>query len=125
MDNVRIVLSGFDELKKAIERNPKTVINETKNFIQRALAQYRSGIQNNPWRIGMSGGGSPVATGNLRDTHFSKVETFDGFIRPTASYAGAVHKDRPWLDFVFQDKMTEVNELEKELLDKIIKDLAL
>lgn len=125
MSNLKIVLSGYKELQQAIKRNPKKVSSEIKDFIQRAMAQYRSGIQNNPWRIGMSGGGSPVALGNLRDTHLVDIGNYEGLIKPKADYAEYVHKTRPWLDYVFNDKMKKIEELEKKLLDNILKDLSI
>lgn len=133
MANYGIKGIGFKEFQKAIERNPQFVATEVKKFITRALAKYKSGILNTPWRIGASGGGSPVATlngGNLRDTHYSEVGNFEGRIYPTASYSQFVHegtskmKPRPWLDFVKKDKDKEIEELEKEMLNGIVKNLA-
>lgn len=127
MANYELKTEGFAEFRKALERNPTKVKNEAKNFIQRALAKYRSGIQNDPWRIGMSGGGSPVLTGNLRDSHFTEIEDFRGSISPDedkASYGKYVHKKRPWLDYVFKQKMPDVEKLEGEMLDNIVRDLA-
>ena len=124
---------GFDEFRKAIEKNPQFIANEVKKFITRALARYRSGIINTPWRMSGSGGGSPVAMlngGNLRDTHRSEVGNFEGRIYPTARYSEFVHegtgkmKARPWLDFVKKDKDKEVKDLEKELLTNIVHNLA-
>lgn len=127
---------GFSEFKRAIDKNPSFVANEVKKFITRALAKYRSGILNNPWRMGGNGGGSPVATGNLRDTHHSEVGNFEGRIFPTAKYSRYVHGDdgkltnklgrplRPWLDWVKKDKDSDVKSLEKEMLATIVKNLA-
>lgn len=115
---------GLKEFQAALARNPSLVLNESKKFIQRAIAKYKSGIINNPWRIGMSGGGAPVLTGNLRDTHRTTFSNWMGMIYPSTNYAGAVHKKRPWLDFVFKDKMPEVEKLEKDFINTIVKDLA-
>ena len=127
MAKYNIKLVGADEFKRALNRNPALIINESKKFIQRAIAKYKSGVMNNPWRIGMSGGGSPVLTGNLRDTHITKIDNFRGSIsvnQELAPYGKHVHKTRPWLEYVFNQKQPEIEELEKDLADVIIKDLA-
>ena len=83
----------------------------------------------------MSGGGTPVDTGNLRDTHKRQISGFTGRIYPTAPYAAYVHdiegyprkrsyQLRPWMDYVFKDKMKEIKELEQKLLKNIVADLA-
>lgn len=127
MAEFNIKIHGIEGLERALARNSEVVLRESKKFIQRALAKYRSGVINNPWRIGMSGGGSPVLTGNLRDTHLVEATAVMGRIAPNtafAPYANAVHRKRPWLDFVFKDKKSEVEELEKEFLEAIIGELA-
>jgi len=124
---------GFKEFQQAIEKNPQFIANEVKKFITRALAKYRSGILNTPWRMGGSGGGSPVAMingGNLRDTHRSEVGNFEGRIYPTSHYSLFVHEGtnkmraRPWLDFVKKDKDKDIRVLEKEMLTSIVQNLA-
>jgi hypothetical protein len=124
MANYEAKIIGAEEFKKALERNPELVISELKKFIQRALAKYKSGIINSPWAVGLNGGGAPVLTGNLRDTHLTEINNFQGRIFPNANYAGYVHKNRPWLDYVFENKMTDVEVLEQDFADVIIKDLA-
>ena len=119
-----IKTKGFKEFKEALERSPDRIRKASGAFIQRAIAKYRSGIQNNPWRVGMSGGGSPVLTGYLRDTHESKVNSFEGSIFPTANYGKYLHPKRPWLDYVFKQKMPEIKQLEGDFLKEVITDLA-
>lgn len=124
MDNYQAKIIGADEFRRALDRNPKLILSESKKFIQRALSKYKSGIINNPWRIGMSGGGAPVLTGNLRDTHLTELSELEGLIYPDASYAKYIHKNRPWLDYVFENKMPDIEKLEKELGAIIVNDLA-
>ena len=124
MANYETKIIGSEEFSKALKRNPELIIRESKKFIQRAIAKYKSGIINNPWRIGMSGGGSPVLTGNLRDTHLTYFSNLEGMIFPSAKYAQYVHKNRPWLDYVYNQKQPDIELLEKDLADVIIKDLA-
>jgi len=137
MAGYSITTKGCKELIASFKRAPDIVVKEVSNFIQRAMAQYRSGIQNNPWTMNSSGGGSPVALvngGSLRASHEVSVTPWSGSIKPTAWYAPYVHgldgqlvnkrgvKLRPWLDFVAQDKKSEIEKLEKEL-DNVIRQL--
>jgi len=119
-----IKIEGITELQSAIRRNPQKVLSEIKKFIQRGIAEYKSGIINNPWKVGMTGGGSPVLTGNLRDTHLTQFTALQGRIYPSADYAKYVHKGRPWMDYVFKDRMPNIEKLEDELLKNVITDLA-
>ena len=116
-------IKGLDELKKAIQRNPEVVKNAVGIFLKKGMEIYNRVIMNNPWRIGMSGGGVPVATGNLRDTHRLEYKTWEAVIYPTASYAEGVHKTRPWLEYAFDKGGKEVELLEGEMMDTILKNL--
>ncbi len=120
-------------LRAAIKRNPETVRTEVANFITRGIRAYNEVILRAPWRVGASGGGSPVAMirgGNLRDTHRREVSQFEGRITPTAYYARYVHegthkmKARPWLDYAVSTAQARIAELERVLLDNVTKDLA-
>ena len=136
MENARWI--GMRELRAAIARNPRKTLTLAKRFLQRGIAEYKSGINNQPWRMGMAGGGAPVAArfgGNLRDTHQTKIEALRASIFPTASYAPYVHgikgwprtrsyQLRPWLDHVKKQKQPDIERLYKELLEDIVKDLA-
>lgn len=125
---------GFKELEKAIKRNPRTVLDQTRSFLQRSMALYRSGIQNNPWRVGESGGGAPVDTRNLLQSHAVVYENFKASIGPSrnnqVSYAPFVHEGtkrmtaRPWLDYAQQNNEQGVQRLYQELLKNIVIDLA-
>jgi hypothetical protein len=121
---------GYKELEAAIRRNPGFVVREGREFLEDGLAVYRRGVINNPWRVGGSGGGAPVRTRNLADTHHTEVMGLTGSIYPTASYAPFVHDGtkrvaaRPWLDYVQRDKDSQIRALETQFLEKITKDLA-
>lgn len=117
-------LKGADEFKEAIRRNPQKILDLVGRFITRGLAEYKKIIIRSPWRIGMSGGGAPVMTGNLRDTHITEVSPFAGRIYPSAPYSQAVHKKRPWLDYAKDTASPNVEKLEAELLQDIVADLA-
>jgi hypothetical protein len=129
---------GLRELKLAVARNPQQTLTFSKRFLQRGLAEYKRGVNNSPWRMGMQGGGAPVARqfgGNLRDTHVTRIDGLTGNIRPTAAYAPYVHgikgwprkrtyQLRPWLDHVKKDKRPKIEQLYRELLGDIAGDLA-
>lgn len=117
-------LSGADEFREAIRRNPKKILELVGRFLTRGLAEYKRVIIRNPWRVGMAGGGAPVQTGNLRDTHITEVSPFEGRIYPSAPYSEAVHKNRPWLDYTEAQARPNIDKLEAELLQDIVADLA-
>jgi len=130
-------ISGVEGLKAAIARNPRITSLEIRKFLVRSTAVYKTGIIRSPWKIGGSGGGAPVDTGNLRDTHATKIGAVQATITPTADYAKYVHgrnkgeinartgvKSRPWLDYVFEDKDNEIRRLQDDLLKTIVRDLA-
>jgi len=127
----------FDEkqlraLEAAMKRNPQVVIKEVGTFLVRGIAVLNRGIIRNPWRVGMTGGGSPVSPGggNLRDTHGREVSAMSARIFPNAEYKTYVHegtskmKARPWLDHVFKESQPSIIQLETELLNNIVNDLA-
>lgn len=123
----------MSELQLAIKRNPQKVIDETKKYLVKGMAEYKRGILNSPWRIGGRGGGSPVKSGALRDLHVTQVGTFEAIIGPNTRatpYAVFVHQGtrkmqgRPWLEYVKLDKMTNIEKLYREFLTNIVKSLA-
>jgi len=132
--NVKVI--GLAEFKRAIKRNPASTRKEFDNFLTRAFAIYKRGIGKNPWRMGSSSGGSPVASGNLRQSHRTKRKPFYGSIFPTAPYASYVHGTggkktnvrgvqlRPWLTFALQDNDRFIDKELDKMLTAITKDLA-
>lgn len=129
MSRVRLTQRGLEDLRRAIKRSPRRAEREAGTFIARGIATYNRTIIRNPWRLGQSGGGAPVDTGNLRDTHVRKVETWEGRIKATAPYAYAVHSGegqrhpRPWLDYAKEKNEAKITQLIKEMLDSIVADL--
>ena len=107
---IEFTIEGLQEFEAAVKRNPEFVVKRGNTFLVRSLAEYRKRIVRSPWKFGAPGGGAPVATGNLRDTHQTEVSNLQGRIYPTAPYAKYVHgiegfprkrayQLRPWLDF--------------------------
>lgn len=137
---------GLKELKAAINRSPKKVLDEARLFITRGMAQYKAGIIRSPWRIDGPGGGSPVSndpryprryqrqrSGNLRDSHTTRISGLQGVIGPdtrVAPYAKYVHEGtrrmqgRPWLDYVKRSKQGAIERLYKDMLKNIVGDMA-
>lgn len=127
---VQVDFKGFDELKRAILRNPDKTRQEVGSFLVRGMAVLNRGIIRNPWEVGSSGGGAPVATGNLRDTHTRQINTWDAYIQATAPYASFVHEgtkkmqSRPWLDDAVENSTNELKDLEEKMVENIVVDLA-
>ena len=126
MTDIIFRVRGLDEFASAIRRNPDVMVREISNFLTRAKAELKSYIRNDPWRLGMSGGGCPVKTGNLRDTHIYEQTPFRLMISPNetrAPYAEAVHRGRPWLEYSAKKATPKIEQLSNDLLKNIIADL--
>lgn len=128
-----IYFIGLRELQAAVKRNPQKVLDEGRKFITRGLAALKAGIIRSPWTLRGTGGGAPVKTGHLRDTHVTRINGLTGSIGPNqavAPYARYVHHGtrrmpgRPWLDYVRQNKNGEIQDLFRGMLKEIVKDLA-
>ena len=128
-------IQGLPEFEAAIKRNPQYVISRANVFLVRGLAEYRRIIFRTPWTKGASGGGAPVRTGYLRDTHQQEISNLEARIYPTAPYAKYVHgipgyprtrsyQLRPWLDYAFDTARPAIEQHEKDLIDDILKNLA-
>jgi hypothetical protein len=135
MPVVSLDKKGFNELRAAVKRNPARVREEVGKYFVRGLAVYTGIINNNPWKTGMTGGGAPTDTGNLRDTHQKEIQAWQASIYPTAPYASYVHGIdglprqrkyplRPWLDYAQEKGDKDLQRLEGEMLDAITNDLA-
>lgn len=135
MSQFRLTKRGFKELRAAVQRNPRKVMREVGMFLARGIAVYNRLIIRSPWRLGQSGGGAPVDTGNLRDTHRREVQQWSARIYPTAPYAAYVHgidgyprkrsyQLRPWLDYAHDRGATEITKLHNTMLENIVGDLA-
>lgn len=93
------------------------ITDELKKLFVRVLAVYDKTIKTSPWRVGMTGGGVPVKTGKLRDSHTKNITATFATIGPRTSYANTVHEGtskregRPWLEYAVSQNMRKVNEL--------------
>ncbi len=113
---MNITLEGEKELREAFRRNPTYVASRGGQMITRLKTAYQRQIIRNPWRVGSQGGGVPVDTGSLRDTHYYRATTSKLEIgipdSKADAYGRAVHRSRPWLDYAHEKLETE---REKEL----------
>jgi len=132
-----VTIKGLEEFKSAIQRNPRVTLTEASKFLVKSIAEYNRSIIRNPWAVGGSGGGAPVDTGNLRDTHRREVNRLSASIFPTASYAKYVHgrregevnkgngvKSRPWLDYAVKSKDKIIQMYGEQMLKEIVNNLA-
>ena len=134
MPELLVQFKGLDELRRAIARNPAAIIREAQWFLQRAMAVYRGGIRNNPWRVGGAGGGVPQATGHLKDSHAVRIQQLSASIGPGRNYpvpyAPWVHEGtrnmqgRPWLDYVKQAGEKEIQTMYRDFFAKVVHQLA-
>lgn len=131
----KLDIHGLKELQNAIRRNPQHTRDEVGKFLQRGIAVYNRIIIRSPWRMGQSGGGAPVDSGNLRDTHRREMRPWSASIFPTAPYAPYVHgiegfarrrsyQLRPWLDHAQETGDREIRQLEGDMLQSIVTGLA-
>lgn len=117
----------------AFKKSPKLISRELNNYIIRSLAEYKRIAVGSPWKIGQSGGGIPVDTGNLKERHRTTINKFVGkFGVPANSvpYAYAVYfgekgrQGRPWLAYAQSQAEPTVKKLYDKMGDNIIKNIV-
>jgi hypothetical protein len=123
----------YKSLEQAIKKSPQVVAQETKDFLYRGQAQLMRGITHDRWRIGASGGGVPVLSGNLKKSHQIDMQPFSLRIwvdENKANYAGYVHRgtrymdSRPWLRYAEDKARPQINADAKRLLDNVVTQLG-
>ncbi len=138
MQEVQLSSADIAAFERAIARNPQTVVQAVGQFLVRGMAAFNRLLIRNPWRVGLQGGGVPVRTGNLRDTHLRSIGRWEARVGPDlarAPYAPYVHGIaghprkrtyplRPWLDYVVQQSERDINTLQKDLVGAVVNDLA-
>jgi hypothetical protein len=121
---MNITIRGERELREAFQKNPQYVKSRGGQLITRLKTAYQRQIIRDPWRVGASGGGVPVDTGSLRDSHrYIATQTRLEIEVPDEkadAYGRAVHRNRPWLDYA-HEKLKK--EREKEL-SNFLKDIT-
>lgn len=128
----------YAKLKRAIEKNPTVTKDEVNKFLVRAQSVLKQKINQSPWSMGRSGGGVPVASGNLKRSHNYDLKPFSLEIsidERRAEYAKYVHgivgfsrkrtyQLRPWLRYAEDKSSKEINNFGKTMLDNIVSELA-
>ena len=122
------------QLIRAFKAAPREVADEGKIFLTRGLSEYkRVSLQTKPWKVGQSGGGIPVATGNLREQHRTVISGLEGKFgvgQSRVKYAGYVHdgtgrmEARPWLEYARIKADGAVKKHYKVFMDNILKFIA-
>lgn len=139
----------YDDLKRAIEKNPANVKRLVNRFLVKVQSIVRQGINQGRWRVGMSGGGVPIGTGyagagNLKKAHEYTISPFQFKVevnlnktqRGKWNYAELVHgtapnykapygkPSRPWLRYVEKTKEGIILSESQQLADSIVAGLG-
>lgn len=122
------------QLIRAFRSAPQEVANEGKIFLTRGLSEYkRVAVQSSPWRVGQTGGGIPVASGNLKEQHRTVISGLEGRFgvgQSRVKYAGYVHEGtskmeaRPWLEYARIKADGSVKKHYQVFMDNILKHIA-
>lgn len=125
---ISIEFKGIDELKKNILNQPRKTYDEVQKYLVRAQAVIQGIYTKNPWRVGQSGGGVPVKTGNLlRKGTSIKIEPFRRTFTVDdikVDYAEEVHSGRPWLEYAGEKGEKDIDKLQIDLLNNIAEDIT-
>jgi len=130
---MKIEIKGAKEFSYQIRKNPEVVKKETADFFNKSIIEFKRVVNISPWRLGGNGGGAPVDTGNLRESHKTDIRAFTatyGVNTRRADYAWAVHegtarmKERPWLNYAIDQKKGVIDKLANEMLKKVVVNLA-
>jgi hypothetical protein len=126
----------IEAFRKAIERNPQAVKESVDTFLAKGKHLIMSSIKRDPWRVGMTGGGSPIALingGNLFKAHHDTMSPWSWEVKVNegkAPYAVFVHEGtrymsaRPWLDYAVETKEREIYAEAQKVIDYVVNNLA-
>lgn len=130
----KITLEGEKQLRAAFKENPEEVKRLGGKMMNNLKTAYQRQIIRSPWRIGGTGGGVPVDTGSLRDSHQWIANQTRMEVRVPESkadaYGWAVHEGtgdmeaRPWLDYAQEQLKTEREKELSNFMDGIVNNLA-
>lgn len=128
---IKFSVRNLDRFQVALQRSPLLVAQEVNSLLVRSGAMLRRTIQNNPWKVGAQGGGAPVDTGTLRDSHRQTISRFALTIRPSTNYAKYVHdgtakmRERPWLAYAITQNEQGIEKEANKMMDRIANKLAI
>ena len=121
------------QLSKALSKAPHIIKTEGKNFISRGLLEIkRVAGQSSPWRVGQAGGGIPIAHGNLKQRHRTRITGLEGRfgVGNNVKYAVYVHEGtrkmqkRPWLEYAKKRSEKQIERHYNKFLDEVFKIIA-
>jgi len=131
----------IEDLQKAFEKSPKEVITLGRQYIADGIAEWQSKSGSFPWKVGMTGGGIPIRTGDLFEAHTKTIDfnKFEGkfFVDPNkrarseygvdkvVDYATKVSEKRPWLDWTAEESSEKITKMHGKLADDIINIIAI
>jgi len=139
MMNITFTSPDFEKLASNISIQPRISRDEIAKFIVRAKAEIQRIYMNTPWKVGSSGGGVPKATGNLMRKG-TDIEVSDDSITFSVSdrvkYGKYVHgrdfgetnkrngvESRPWLYHAGEKAQSEIEQLQRDLIDKLVNNI--
>jgi len=131
---MKITVKGLNQLRRAFRKNPDYVKRRGLKLMKNIKEKYKNQIIRSPWEVGESGGGVPVRTKALRDSHQYRVS-------PTRMTAGIpeykakeygiyVHEGtskmdaRPWLDYAHEKLESDREKAFKRFLGDVVNNLA-
>lgn len=121
---------GLKSFKKDINTYSRVENQEGAKTLEKIQRKHKEQIESAPWEIGEGGGGVPVDTGQLKESHEYTTNPNEAEISVDAPYAKYVHRGtqymeaRPWLDYSVQESRKERKFALKRYLDKLVNHLA-
>lgn len=130
--NIRIRKSDLEALRRAFNNSPDTMKKHSDRLITKIDRETKKIMFRNPWEIGGSGGGVPVDTKYLRQSHQSRRSPYEMKIWVPGShpYASYVHEGtrkmeaRPWMDYAADKVEGSIDGEIRTFLDSVVSDLS-
>lgn len=132
--NIEINEKDLRSLQRAFNNSPDLMRSKGGQLMTRLKANLQQRIIRKPWQVSGTGGGTPVASGSLRDAHRYKVSStqLEISLEPSKerAYGRYVHEGtskmagRPWLDYAVEKEESNTNQLVNNFLDDVVQGLA-
>lgn len=130
---ISIEFKNIDKLKRNIIAHPRKSFDEIQEYLTKAQIVIERIYTKNPWRVGGTGGGVPIKTGNLlkKGTGLEIKTMSRGFYVDDAKvdYAEEVYegrknmKGRPWLHYAGEKGEKDIEKLQVKLLNNIVENI--
>ena len=131
---IRVSEKDLRALERAFSRSPEMMRTEGLRMMNRINVGLQRQIIRNPWRIGGAGGGVPVDSKSLRQSHRYEVKPEQVKISvdqaKAKAYGWAVHEGtskmqaRPWLDYSLEREEQNIKNLADDFLNRVVAYLA-